>query len=410
MKKEFVFILIIAIIVFGFVFETILGWLNHRNRTSPMPVEVNDIYDAEKYNKFQRYESESYRFSKLLSVLGFVAIMLMFFFDGFAYVDTIAKGFSINIVWNALIFFGILWIVSDVAGTPFDVYDTFVIEQKFDFNKTTPKLYITDKLKSYLLTIIIGGGLMAAVIGIYSATKDYFWILAWALVTFFSIFMAEFYSSLIVPLFNKQTPLEDSELKREIETFCSKVGFKLKNVYVIDGSKRSTKANAYFTGLGKQKRIVLYDTLIKEMTVEEIVAVLAHEIGHFKKKHIQKSLIVSTLSSLLIFYLLSLFLTYDVFSQALGAEKAEFHLGLIVFGILFTPISMITGIIGNIYSRKNEYEADKFCKDYYKAEALVSSLKKLAANNLSNLTPHKAYVFINYSHPPLAERIRMLNQ
>jgi STE24 endopeptidase len=304
-----------------------------------------------------------------------------------------------------LLFFGVLFIVSDIITIPFQWYATFVIEEKFGFNKQTPSLFIADKLKSWGLSIVLGGLILTAIIWIYNLTPEYFWLLAFGVVTVFSLFMNMFYSELIVPLFNKQTPLEEGELRTAIEAFANKSGFQLKNIYMIDGSKRSTKANAYFTGLGPKKRIVLYDTLTEQMDTDEIVAVLAHEIGHYKHKHVLKGMLYSIPSSLLLFFLLGWMLGSDVLAQALGGTKAVFHLNAIAFFTLYTPISLLLGVFGNVLSRKHEYEADAFAQQYGYGEQLISGLKKLSSQSLSNLMPHPLYVFFNYSHPTLYQRI-----
>ncbi|MBN4062508.1 M48 family metallopeptidase, partial [Bacteroidales bacterium AH-315-I05] len=276
------------------------------------------------------------------------------------------------------------------------------------FNRTTVKTYIFDKIKSAILGAIIGGGLFSLFVWFYETAGEYFWLYAWALVTVFMLFMAMFYSSLIVPLFNKLTPLEEGGLRTEIEDYCKKVGFKLNNLFVIDGSKRSTKANAFFSGLGPKKKIVLYDTLIEKHTNDELLAVLAHEVGHYKKKHTRTSIFISVLQTGLTLYLLSLMINLPQFSIALGAEKQSFHIGIIVFGMLYSPLSMILGLGMNILSRKNEFEADAYAKETYKGEPLRTALKKLSVDNLSNLTPHAAYVFFHYSHPPLLKRLKAL--
>jgi STE24 endopeptidase len=263
-------------------------------------------------------------------------------------------------------------------------------------------------LKGYLLGAIIGGGLLALIIYIYQLTTSSFWIYAWLVVSGFSIFMVLFYSNLIVPLFNKQTPLPDGELKSAIENFSDKVGFKLDNIYVIDGSKRSTKANAYFTGFGSKKRVVLYDTLINDLTTNELVAVLAHEIGHYKKHHVLWSLLLGILQTGIVLFIFSLFVGSSELSAALGVNTPSFHIGLIGFGILYSPISMVTGLAMNIFSRKNEYQADAFAAKYFDASELRSALKKLSVKNLSNLRPHPAYVFFHYSHPTLLQRLNAL--
>jgi len=267
-----------------------------------------------------------------------------------------------------------------------------------------------DKLKGWLIGAIIGGGIMALVVWIYQSTGQWFWLIAWGAITFFTIFMTMFYSNLIVPLFNKQTPLEDGELRSAIQQFADKVGFKLTNIYVIDGSKRSTKANAYFTGLGPKKRIVLYDTLITDHSVEELVAILAHEIGHYKKKHTLSGTILGIIQTGIILYILSLFIGNPLLSQALGAKLGSFHMGLLAFGMLYSPISTVLGILMNILSRNNEYAADRFATINYSGTSLKDALKNLSVKNLSNLRPHPAVVFVHYSHPPLLQRLRGIDE
>jgi STE24 endopeptidase len=405
-----VFYLIIVIIVLEYALERWLDFLNAKNRSAYLPDELKGIYDEEKYKKSIDYDKVSNQFDLITSTLNFILVLSMLLFGGFAFVDTIAGQVSQNMIFKGLIFFGILGLASDIIHTPFSIYDTFVIEQKFGFNKTTPKLFIMDKIKGWLLSIIIGGGIGYVIFWFYYKTTDMFWIYAWALVTGFMIFFVMFYSNIIVPLFNKQELLEEGELKEAIRQFSDKVGFKLDNVYRIDGSKRSTKANAYFTGLGAKKRIVLYDTLIKELTVDEIVAVLAHEIGHYKRKHTLQGIIISVLQTGLTLYLVSLFLKIPALSQALGVNEQSFHIGIIAFGILYTPFSLVLGLAMNVLSRKNEYEADAFAKQNFEAEHLINALKKLSVNNLSNLTPHPTYVFFHYSHPTLLQRIKALHK
>jgi STE24 endopeptidase len=405
------FWVIIGILSFNFLLGLWLNLLNASSLSEDLPDEVSDIYEAEKYAKSQKYTRENIRFALITKTFSFIVIMLMLFFRGFAFFDELAvKLVGEGVIKTALVFFLLLYLINEVISLPFDIYDTFVIEKKYGFNKTTRSVFIGDKIKSLFLTIIIGGLLLWAMLYFYNITQKNFWIYAWILISFFSIFMAMFYSNLIVPLFNKQTPLEEGELRTAIQDFAQKAGFDLQNIYVIDGSKRSTKANAYFTGLGNKKRIVLYDTLIQQLTVDEIVAVLAHEIGHYKHKHIIRSLIVSLLNTGLVLYIFSLIVSYPQFSEVLGVQGIKFHIALITFGLLYSPISLITGLIMNIFSRKNEFQADNFAKKYGLANSLISGLKKLSVNSLSNLTPHKIYVFFNYSHPTLLERIKNLKK
>ncbi|MBK5203503.1 MAG: M48 family metallopeptidase, partial [Prolixibacteraceae bacterium] len=354
------FWIIILILVLDFILERYLGYLNTTLWSDELPQEVKGIYDAEKYKKQQNYSKTNHRFGLLSGSFSFLLILLMLFLQGFAYVNQLSLDISQSPIWSALIFFGILIFASDILTMPFSIYDTFVIEKKFGFNKTTPKTFIMDQLKSWLLSIIIGGGLLSLIIWIYIGTGNHFWYLVWIVISLFSLFMAIFYSSLIVPLFNKQTPLEEGELKDAIAAFAKKVNFKIDNIYVINGSKRSSKANAYFTGLGKKKRIVLYDTLIKDLEIPEIVGVLAHEIGHYKKKHIISSLITGILETGFMLFIFSLFVGSSSLSAALGVEKPNFQIALIAFGILYSPLSTILGIWMNNISRKHEYQADNF--------------------------------------------------
>jgi Zn-dependent protease with chaperone function len=403
-----VFYIIIAIIVFDYILERWLEHLNAKNRTASLPEELKGIYDEEKYKKSIDYDRVSSNFGFITSTLNFVLILAMLLFGGFSVVDSMAGHYTADPIFKALIFFAILGLASDVIHIPFGIYDTFVIEEKFGFNKTTVKLFILDKIKGWVLSVIIGGVLAYVILWFYYKTTTMFWIYAWALTSGFMVFMAMFYSNLIVPLFNKQEPLEDGELKEAISQFAAKVGFKLDNIYRIDGSKRSTKANAYFTGLGTKKRIVLYDTLIKELSTNEIVAVLAHEIGHYKRKHTLQGIVLSVAQMGLTFYLISLFLSLPALSQALGVNQPSFHIGIIAFGILYSPFSLIIGLLMNVLSRKNEFEADAFTREFFEAEHLINALKKLSVNNLSNLTPHPTYVFFHYSHPTLLQRIKAL--
>ncbi|HDZ13532.1 MAG TPA: M48 family peptidase, partial [Pricia sp.] len=329
-------------------------------------------------------------------------------FGGFEWTDQLARSISDNPIVTALLFFGIIMIGSDILTMPFSYYSTFVIEERFGFNKTSKGTFFVDKLKGWAMMAVIGGGLLTLIIWFFGWAGSTFWIYAWALVTIFTIFMNLFYSKLIVPIFNTLTPLEDGGLKTKIENYAKNVGFELKNIFVIDGSKRSTKANAYFSGFGKEKRITLYDTLINDLEEEEIVAVLAHEVGHYKRKHTIFNLVASILLTGITLYILSLFINSPQVSLAIGVSQPSFHAALIGFGILYSPISEITGLIMNHLSRKFEYQADDYAKNTYAAIPLITSLKKLSKNNLSNLTPHPAYVFMHYSHPPLIARIRNL--
>ena len=408
MTPTLVFYIIIAFIVISFAVDQFLDWLNAKHFDDPVPKELADVYDGETYRKSQEYKKVNAKFSTLTSSFMLVVTLLFFFLHGFAFIDQIARSISDNEIIVGLIFFGIIMLGSDILTTPFSYYKTFVIEEHFSFNKSTPKIFIADKLKGWLMTIIIGGGLLALIIWFYQISGSLFWVYAWLVFAVFALVMNMFYAKLIVPLFNKQTPLEDGSLRDKIEKYAATVGFKLNNIFVIDGSKRSTKANAYFSGFGSEKRITLYDTLINDLDEEEIVAVLAHEVGHYKKNHIIINLISSIILTGFTLWLLGMFISNAIFSEALGVDEPSFHIGLIAFGILYSPISGITGFLMSVLSRKFEYQADNFAKNTYAGEPLITSLKKLSRNNLSNLTPHPLYVKLHYSHPTLLQRYHNL--
>ncbi len=410
MTPQIVFYILIGIITVKFLFDTFLNSLNAKHFNDPIPKELEDVYNSEEYLKSQAYKKKNHQFSLLTSLFSIVTTLLFFVFDGFAIVDTLAKYFTDNSILITLIFFGIIVFASDILTLPFSYYKTFVIEEKFGFNKTSKKTFIFDKIKGWLMLIIVGGGILALITWFYQLTTSNFWVYTWIFISLFTLFMNLFYSKLIVPLFNKQTPLEEGDLKIAIENFATKIGFKLNNIFVIDGSKRSTKANAYFSGFGSQKRITLFDTLINDLDTNEIVAVLAHEVGHYKKKHIIYNLLLSILLTGFTLFILSLFVGNTTLSQALNVATPSFHIGLIAFGILYSPISEITSLLMNALSRKFEYQADNYAKNNFEAEALISSLKKLSKNSLSNLTPHPLYVKIHYSHPTLYQRVLNLKK
>ncbi|HEA22563.1 MAG TPA: M48 family peptidase [Pricia antarctica] len=402
------FYIIIIILIAQFVLETVLDYLNAKRYEHNVPEELVDVFDADEYLKSQAYQKTNYRFGLISSTFSLLLTLCFLLFGGFEWTDQLARSISDNPIVTALLFFGIIMIGSDILTMPFSYYSTFVIEERFGFNKTSKGTFFVDKLKGWAMMAVIGGGLLTLIIWFFGWAGSTFWIYAWALVTIFTIFMNLFYSKLIVPLFNTLTPLEDGGLKTKIENYAKNVGFELKNIFVIDGSKRSTKANAYFSGFGKEKRITLYDTLINDLEEEEIVAVLAHEVGHYKRKHTIFNLVASILLTGITLYILSLFINSPQVSLAIGVSQPSFHAALIGFGILYSPISEITGLIMNHLSRKFEYQADDYAKNTYAAIPLITSLKKLSKNNLSNLTPHPAYVFMHYSHPPLIARIRNL--
>jgi len=403
-----IFFLIIIIPVAGFLVEQYLEYLNGKMWSDTLPGKLKGICGEEEYKKSQLYDKDNKRLSFWSSSFNLAVILAMIVAGGFSYADTIARGFSTNLVIVALLFFGIIGFASDIINIPFSLYETFVIEKKYGFNTMTLRTFVTDHIKSWFIAILVGVPVLGLITWFYYKTGKNFWLYAWGLITLFSVFINFFYSELIVPLFNKQVPLPEGPLRTMIEAFAKKTGFKLRDIYIIDGSKRSTKANAYFSGFGPKKRIVLYDTLQKEFSDEEIVAVLAHEIGHYKKKHVLMTLFSSVLLTGFMLFLLSVVINSPLLSSALGARTTSFHMGLIVFGILYSPLSLIIGLLTNYISRKNEFAADRFVKENYNQGLLAEALKKLSVKNLSNMMPHPAYVFFHYSHPPLLQRLEKL--
>lgn len=389
--------------------------LNLKNIKGELPEEFSDVFNQEKYEKSQRYTVANSRFHIISSVISLFILLTFWLLGGFVWLDDVVSGFGMGPILTGLAYLGLLSVGSMLISLPFSIYSTFVIEKKFGFNKTTVATFISDLVKSLILAAVIGGPLLALILWIFGNVPNA-WLWAWALVTVFSLLLTYLAPTYIMPLFNKFTPLEDGELKEEIHKMAEKCDFPLTELFVIDGSKRSTKANAFFTGFGKNKKIALYDTLIEEQSTDELVGVLAHEIGHFKRKHIVQRIILSIVQTAVIFYLIGLFTTPGTaMSDAIyGAflfppEQQPLYVGLALFGILFKPISFLLELAMNLWSRKHEFQADHYAKVHQETpEHLISALKKLSAQNLSNLTPHPLLVFLEYSHPPVLQRIHAL--
>ena len=407
-SPQIIFYLLISIILFNFIKDYFLDYLNSKFFDKKIPENLSDIYDKEKYQKSQDYKKTLYKFGKISKAYSLTILLSFFFLDGFLLVDNFARSLFESELLISLSFFGIIFFGSDILNLPFSLYSIFIIEEKFGFNKTTFRIYFFDKIKSWFITILFGGGILSFIIFQFETVGKDFWIVAWVFITTISVLINGFYAQIIVPLFNKQTKLEEGNLKNDIEKYSKKVGFDLSNIFVIDGSKRSTKANAYFSGFGKQKRVTLYDTLLNKLNDNQIIAVIAHEIGHYKKNHIIFNLIFSTIQTGLMLYILSLLIYMPIFSEALGIQSHSFHIGLITFSILYTPISEIFSLIFNVFSRKFEYQADHYAKETFNSKHLIEALKVLSKDSLSNLTPHPKYVWWHYSHPTLAQRIKHL--
>lgn len=410
MTPQTILYIIIIITVLGYVFDQLLDFINLKARRHDLPDDIAAFYDRDKYLRSLDYHQELTRFSFLTSAFSVLLSLAMLWFGGFGWIDNLLQGVVDNTILRALAFFGILMLASDILTTPFQLYRTFVIEEKYGFNKTTLPTFFTDKLKGYILGALVGGVMLSVLLYLVQLLGQNFWIWFAIIAAAFVLLVNMFYTSLILPLFNKLTPLPDGPLKEEIEDFARKVDFPLDNIFVIDGSKRSSKANAFFSGIGKKKKIVLYDTLINHHTTDELVAVLAHEVGHFKKKHIIQSYVLSILQIVFTLFVLSRMILNENLSLALGGDGLSIPLNLVAFGILYSPISAITGLFMSILSRKNEYEADAYAKETFSGDALATALKKLSVDSLSNLYPHPLYVFFHYSHPPLISRLKALSR
>lgn len=410
------FYVLLTIILLDFVIGRVLSVLNGTYDKKPVPEEIKDIYTDDKRVRQCEFNRANRKFSWISNTFDTLVIVLMFTLGGYTLLDHFTHEW-VEMITNpiardiamAAIFFLFLSIASEFLHIPFGIYRTFNIMAKFGFNRTTPKTFTLDILKQTGLNILLTTIIFAAIVPIYDTIPDYFWLVAWAVMSGFSLFMSYFYSQLIVPIFNKQTPLPDGELRTAIEQFAGKTQFNLKDIYVMDSSRRSTIANAYFTGFGKRKRIVLYDTLIQQLTTDEIVAVLAHEIGHYRHHHTIISIFTSLATSLLTFFLMGLTLKYNLCAGAIGCV-ASFHVNMYFFYTLYDPIDTIISLGSNAISRRHEYQADAFARENGYAEQQISALKKLSANSLSNPTPHPLFVFFHYSHPTLVDRIKSLRK
>lgn len=391
--------------VFNYTFSTILEILNLKNRPALSPL-LADVYDADNYRKQQNYEKEKARLSIVESSLSTAIIITFFSLKGFGYLQGIISQTVHSQILQTLIFFGVLGFIALLLSIPFSYYDKFIIEEKYGFNKSTKKLFFIDIFKNLILSAVLGGVILAVITWLYLLNPDVFWISILVIMIFFSLIMNALYSTIILPLFNRKTPLPNGELKNKVIEFASSLGFSINNIYIIDGSKRSTKGNAFFTGFGKKKRIFLYDTLTNNLTNDEIVAVLAHELGHYKRHHIWINLTIGIAQAAIFLYFFNMVSQSIIFTKVMGGSgySAIFYLNALCFALLVDPIQTLIGILTNYISRKMEYSADRFAAINGMGDNLISALKKISSLNYSNLTPHPFYVLINYSHPTLYNR------
>lgn len=403
----FALIILTALLV-DYTLNLVADYYNLKSLDKGLPNEFRDVYDEETYEKSQAYTKERTKFGIFTSTFNVIVILVFWFSGGFNWLDQIVRSWELGTIWTGLSYIGILMLAKSILSLPFSIYSTFVIEEKYGFNKTTPKTFVLDLVKGLFLGILLGGPLLAGVLAFFTFIDQYAWLYAWGAVTVFTLVVQFIAPTWIMPLFNDFEPLEDSELRQKIREYADKVNFALEGVYVMDGSKRSSKSNAFFTGFGKNKRIALYDTLIDNHTDDELVAVLAHEIGHYKKKHIFKNMAISIVQTGIMFFLLSVFLSSQGLYEAFYMEQMSVYAGLVFFGMLYAPVEMIISVFMQVLSRKYEFEADEFAARTYKKEPMISALKKLSKDNLSNLIPHPIYVFLNYSHPPVLQRIKAI--
>ncbi len=408
-EEQFITFIILATLIGSYLIDGLADLLNIKNLNKSLPDEFNDCYDSKKYAESQNYLKATTKFGFLTSTTNLVILLLFWFSGGFQYIDGFVRSFDLHSILSGLFYIGILLSLKLLIALPFDIYSIFVIEEKFGFNKTTPMLFIMDLIKSIIISSILGSLLLSIILGFLEFSGQYAWILCWVSGIIFLIAIQYIVPVFILPLFNKFLPLENGPLKEAITTYAKSINFSISNVFVMDSSKRSSKSNAFFTGFGKNKRIILFDTLIKEQTKDELVAILAHEMGHFKKKHLIKRMALGIIQMGFIFFLLSIAISHNGLFHAFFMKESSIYAGLVFFGLLYSPIDLFISIFLQISSRKNEYEADRFAKKTLSdSRPLISALKKLSVHNLSNLTPHPFYVFLNYSHPPLWERINAL--
>jgi len=404
-------ILILAILIGSYLLDLIVDTLNLKHMKTDLPEEFQGHYDPAKYEKSQEYLRENTRFGILTDTVTTSVTVAFILYGGFNWVDQLVRRADLGPILTGLIFFGMLVLAYQILHLPFSIYGTFVLEEKYGFNKTTPGTFVMDILKGWVLAALIGGIILAAVLWFFEKAGSWAWLYCWAAVTMIQLFLMLVAPVAILPLFNKFVPLEEGELRKAIQQYAEKERFKIKGVFKMDGSRRSTKSNAFFTGLGKFRRIVLYDTLIEGHSVQELVSILAHEMGHYKMKHIFKSLVVSVLTSGLMFSILSLFILERELHEAFQMEEPSLYAGLFFFGFLYSPMMMMLSIFGNVLSRKYEYEADAYAaKTTGDPASMIDALKKLSVENFSNLTPHPLKVFLSYSHPPVLDRIRAIRQ
>lgn len=406
---------IAIIILFFMLLDLVIGFaadmLNLRRVDTRLPDTFKGWYPADQYEKSQNYLRVNTRFGWIVTSFDFVVLLIFWFGGGFAWLDRWVRGMGLSDLINGLIYIGVLLAIKSLLGAPFGIYATFVIEERFGFNKTTWKTYLKDRIKGLILALLLGVPLLAAILAFFQYAGSNAWWYCWLATVGFMLVVQFIAPTWIMPLFNRFDPLPEGELRQAILDYAKSIHFKLDNIFVMDGSKRSSKSNAFFTGFGKNRRIVLFDTLIENQSVDQLVAVLAHEMGHYKEKHILKNLGIGIMQSGVMFYVLSLFISYPGLFKAFYVQDISVYAGLIFFGMMYAPLDGLMGIALGALSRRHEYAADRFAvQTSGKGNAMIEALKQLSVHNLSNLQPHPFYVFLNYSHPPVLKRIEAIEK
>lgn len=400
------YIIILGALLFEFILSTLSSVLNMKSISKVVPDGFQDYYDEEKYAKSQLYLQDKTKLGLISSTFSLVLILLVIYFGLFGRLDEFVRSNSTHYIFSGLLFFGILFLINDILNLPFSLYSTFVIEEKYGFNKTSINTFINDKFKGYGLVVVLGSAVITPILYFFNTFQENGWWIAWALITAFMIAVQPLFVHVIAPMFNKFSPLEDGELKTAIEEFANKVSFPIGRIDIMDGSKRSSHSNAYFSGFGKSRRIALFDTLLEKHSTEEIVSVVAHEIGHYKKKHIISGTILGIIETGIMLFIFNIFMNDVELFSVFSVKEISIYCGLVFFSMLYAPVSLVTSIFTTALSRKNEFEADAYALETTKKpKPLISMLKGLSASNLAHLTPHPLMVFLSYSHPPVVDRI-----
>ena len=409
--ENFYYIIIISAIILEYLLSSIGSILDIRSITPEIPKDFQVAYDKEKYSKSQEYLKDRTKFSLISSTFSLVLIMIVIHTGIFGHLNDFVNAQTDHYLFRGLLFIAVIYFFQDIISIPFSIYSTFVIEQKFGFNKTTIGLFISDKFKGYAIFIVLGAIIIVPILYLFHSYPIYGWLIAWSLLTVFMIAIQPVFIHVISPMFNKFTPLDDGELRTAIEKYTKLINFPLARIDIMDGSKRSAHSNAYFSGFGKSRRIAIFDTLVDKHSTEEIVSVVAHEVGHYKLKHIIQGTVIGIIETGVMLFVFSKIMNdLDLFG-IFGVGDLSVHAGLIFFSMLYAPVSMVTSIISSIISRKNEFSADKYSYETTNnKEALISMLIGLAANNLAHLTPHPFKVFLTYSHPPVLDRIEAIQK